>query len=191
MSNNETEVSEPDFEIVDASLVQGSKRERKSSYKGVSFTPSHPVSQYYHYRALQSNYRRRHKTMETPWDHFIDPLMEREDEYAKVFPVTLIELRLMVKEEENAKANAKAAEAKYYADKRSAIDNTEVECENCGETTTCGSAVEYSSHWYDDKYICEDCDDLSIAVCLECGDTYDTDDDDVSDEFCENCYEEE
>lgn len=89
---------EMEFEIIDSSQIQMSQRNRKPKYKHMPWSYNTPEGEHKYYKMLQRNYQRRHGVMETPYDHMVDPIMEREEEYAKLFPITLIELRLMVEE---------------------------------------------------------------------------------------------
>lgn len=106
-------MSDSDFEIVDASTIDFVRRggRRKGLGNGRNFIPAEPVSlsnddregQYLMYKAYQRNYQRRHGVTETPYDHLIDPVLQREEEYSKLFPITLIEARLIVQEESEGK----------------------------------------------------------------------------------------
>lgn len=89
---------EMDFVIIDSSQVESSQRQRKPKYKTKPWEYSDTKGEYEYYKIVQRNYRRRHGITETPYDHLVDPIMEREEEYAKLFPITLIELRLMAEE---------------------------------------------------------------------------------------------
>lgn len=95
-----------EFEVIDASSVQHSQRTRKPKYKTKPWEYWDAKGEYEYYKIVQRNYRRRHNVSETPYDHLIDPVLAREEEYAKLFPVTLVELRLIVEEEER-KNNAR------------------------------------------------------------------------------------
>lgn len=100
-----------EFEVIDASAVEHSRNYRRRSGLGngknfIEAVYLDSEDQHRYYSALQRNYRRRHNVSETPYDHLIDPVLAREEEYAKLFPVTLVELRLIVEEEER-KNNAR------------------------------------------------------------------------------------
>jgi len=69
----------------------------------VSLSNDDREGQYLMYKAYQRNYQRRHGVTETPYDHLIDPVLQREEEYSKLFPITLIEARLIVQEESEGK----------------------------------------------------------------------------------------
>jgi len=98
-----------DFEIVDASKMDFVRRggRRDGLGNGRNFIPAESISlsncdrkgEYLMYKAYQRNYQRRHGVTETPYDHLIDPVLEREEEYSKLFPMTLIEIRLIAQEE--------------------------------------------------------------------------------------------
>lgn len=90
---------EIEFVFIDSSQVESSRRQRKPKYKNKPWEYTDAKGEYEYYKIAQRNYRRRHGVMETPYDHLIDPRMEREEEYAKLFPITLTELRLIVEEE--------------------------------------------------------------------------------------------
>lgn len=98
-----------EFEVIDASAVEHSRNYRRRSGLGNGKNFIEAVyldneDQHRYYSALQRNYRRRHNVRETPYDHMIDPVLKREEDYAKLFPVTLTEIRLML-EEEKGKLN--------------------------------------------------------------------------------------
>jgi hypothetical protein len=191
MSNEQQQSNDDDFQFISADLVVSSRGGRKNTtIKAPSFWSRgfyDYQGEYNHYRALQQNYRRRHKVEETPYDHLVNPILAKQEEYASLFPVTLIELQLIVKEEEEAEIAKE--QAKSIAEKKRLDDlNVDVTCENCGDVSKFFSAIAYSSFKLDeDKYICQDCDDLSMSVCIECGEVFDRDDEDNDDEICGEC----
>lgn len=99
-----------DFEIVDPSTLQLASRGRRSKGlgQGSNFIPANtwtnPFSdksrrmEYQYYRSLQRIHQRRTGEMETPYDHLIDKELLREEEYNKLFPITLVEARMMAEE---------------------------------------------------------------------------------------------
>ena len=100
-------MSEIDCEFIDASEIEVTRGKRGGLGNGRNFIPA-PVfgtslsdrkAEYDYYKALQSSWKRRNNTSVTPYDHLIDRVFEREEEYSKLFPVTLIEIRLIVQEE--------------------------------------------------------------------------------------------
>lgn len=90
-----------DDDFIDASEIQVTRgRREKPTYSTYIWESKTDYGRHQYYSALRRNYIRRHKVNETPYDHFINPLLAREEEYAKLFPVTLVEIKLIIEEEE-------------------------------------------------------------------------------------------
>jgi len=100
-----------DDDFVDASTIEVTRGRRTGLGNGRNFIPAPVISMneddrkgaYLMYKAHQRNYQRRHNVTVTPYDHLIDPVLQREEEYSKLFPITLIEARLIVQEESEGK----------------------------------------------------------------------------------------
>jgi hypothetical protein len=138
-------MSDSDFEIVDTSTIQFARRSRKPKYKTKPWEYNDAEGEHFYYKIAQRNYRRRHGVTETPYDHLIDPVLEREEEYSKLFPITLIEARLIVQEEEMKKQTSAVEKTSSDA----CNDEDSMVCSECGKLFTA----------YFITYKCEDCED--------------------------------
>lgn len=99
-----------DYEIVDVSTIEFASRGRRSKGlgQGANFIPANTWtepfsdksrrSEYQYYRSLQRIHQRRTGEIETPYDHLVDKEFLREEEYSKLFPITLVEARMMAEE---------------------------------------------------------------------------------------------
>jgi hypothetical protein len=78
-----------DYEIVDASTIEFASRSRKPKYAHKHWESTNPRDMHIYYSALQRNHIRRNGCNETPYDHLIDQKMKREEEYQRIFPISL------------------------------------------------------------------------------------------------------
>ena len=174
------------YEVIDASQVEYVRGRRNKLGNGDNFIPA-PVFgmsnsdrkvEYQYYKALQTSWKRRNGVTETPYDHLIDPRFEKEEEYARLFPVTLTELRLIVQEEEMKKSKPVVQETP--------VCESLVACECCGLEIDEDDAVHYETALCV-YYICTDCHYEDYVICSECELPFVNDEDDL--EICESCRE--
>lgn len=155
-------MSDADFEFISASEIVVS-RKRKPKYVHRLWEANSDAHLYQYYAALQRSYSRRHKTSDTPYDHFID---ERQSYIEWWIKNTL-------------------PDPEYVEYKSKPIDKCY--CDNCDAFVDKDECSEIE--WY---MICDSCSDEGLFVCQSCFNICNVDQlsDSSDDEMvCEDCSE--